>query len=202
MPSLWADTLDEHRVLVMSRLLDAFAELQTERGLDGVTLAAVAERAGLARSAVYNYVSDKHDLLFAHAERVITHFVDDLRAAATTGDTVPARLHRYVRGSLRSFASDGGGSDLLPLLTPDEQARLFRLLDPVRDVAAEIVRDGVADGTFPAADPETLERHLSATLEGYRRGVSGAEDDLDAQADTITRLLLQGFSGPAPTTGR
>jgi AcrR family transcriptional regulator len=193
-PSLWADTLDEHRALVMGRLLDAFAEVQAERGLDGVTLAAVAERAGLARSAVYNYVQDKHDLLFAHAERVIGQFVSDLQVAATSGDAVPERLRRYVRGSLRSFADDGGGSDLLPLLTPEEQARLFRLLAPVHDVAVEIVRDGVAEGTF-AGDPGALVRHLMATLEGYRRGLTTDDRDVDALADTVTRLLLEGLRG-------
>lgn len=197
MPSLWADTLDAHRELVMSRLLDAFADLQAERGLDGVTLAAVAERAGLARSAVYNYVSDKHDLLFAHAERVISHFVDDLRAAATTGDTVPARLHRYVRGSLGSFATDGGGSDLLPLLTPDEQARLFRLLAPIHDVAVDIIQAGIDDGTF-TGDAEQLIRHVMATLEGYRRSMDD-QTNIDALADFVTSALLHGLAGPPAT---
>ena len=193
MPTLWAESLDEHRSLVMGRLLDAFAELQAERGLDQVTLAAVAGRAGLARSAIYNYVRDKHELLFAHGERVIARFVHDLTAAAGAGERPAERLRRYVQGTFDAFARHGAGADLMPLLSPAEQQRMVDLLQPVRTVIEGIVADGLADGTF-AGDAQHLVGFVGAVLGGYRLAVGGGEDDGVPSPDEVTRLLLRGLS--------
>ena len=52
-----------------------------ERGYDAVTLADVAEAAGLARTAMYNYVPDKETLLIEFAARETDRYVGGLREA-------------------------------------------------------------------------------------------------------------------------
>lgn len=86
------------------RLLTAFADLAAEVPLDDITLTAVAERAGLTRSAVYNYVTSKHDLLLAHTADVTRRWVD--RLVREGGGTVADRLGRFVAATLRVFAED------------------------------------------------------------------------------------------------
>ncbi|WP_370324529.1 TetR/AcrR family transcriptional regulator [Euzebya sp.] len=199
MPSLWADNLDEHRALVLGRLLDAYESLRAEVGVDGVTLAAVAQRAGLARSAVYNYVEDKHDLILAHAERTMAGAVERLRQALDAVDAPEAQLRTYVAMSLRMHASEtGAGDDLMPMLTPAEQGRLFAMLDPIRELLAEIVADGVDQGVFTAGPADQLTGVVWAVLSGYRMPVAAGHVDPDAAAGAVTTVLLNGLTGPSP----
>ncbi|MGI8573945.1 MAG: TetR/AcrR family transcriptional regulator [Egibacteraceae bacterium] len=194
MPSLWADSLDEHRELVRSRLLDAFGELVAQHGVDGVTLSSVAERAGIARSAIYNYVKDKHDLMLAYADRVVGSTVAEIRAVMASADPAE-RLRGYVAINFRAMTTDRAvGHDLLPLLSPEEQARLLAHLAPVRELLAEIIADGVAQGVF-VGDPEALHRAAWALLSGYRTMLIRDEVDLDEAIATASSVLLRGLSG-------
>lgn len=193
-PNLWADSLDEHRALVRSRLLDAFGELVAERGVDGVTLSAVAERAGIARSAIYNHVQDKHDLMLAYTERVIRGTVARARAVMAESDP-EQRLRQYVEISFRAMSSDrAAGQDLMPLLTHAEQGRLLAHLAPIRDLLAEIVNDGVDRGVFEG-DPAALHRAAWALLSGYRLMLGRGEIDVDEAIVTATSVLLGGLTG-------
>jgi AcrR family transcriptional regulator len=198
MPPIWADTLDEHRALVLQRLLEAFGALVAERGVEATTLAAVAQRAGIARSAVYNYVRDKHDLLLAHAASTLDSAAQEL-AAALSADAPPAeRLARYVAAAFRGFASEPGG-DLMSLLDPDQQRQLLAHLAPMREMLEQILSDGLGDGSFGDASVEELSGFVTATLGGYRLPLAHGLVDPDEGAEVCTRLLLHGLSGGAGT---
>jgi AcrR family transcriptional regulator len=193
MPSLWADTLDEHRRLVLGRLLDAYGELHAERSFEGITLAAVAERAGIARSAVYNYVADKHDLALAYTERaladVVSRMVEDVQAAGGPRERIAA----YVRWTLRHHAEvQGAGDDLMPVLSPEQQGRLFEMLAPLRDLLEETVALGLAEGVFDG-DPEVLALLVWSTLGGLRMPVATGQLDPERTADQVTAVLLDGM---------
>jgi AcrR family transcriptional regulator len=192
-PDLWADSLEAHRDLVRQRLLTAFAELAAEVPLDDVTLTAVAERAGLARSAVYNYVTSKHDLLLAHTADVTSRWVE--RLVRDGGATVAERLGRFVAATLRVFAEDrlaGQGADIP--FDAEQHARLMAALRPVHDHLSALVAEGVADGSF-TGDPAELTRFVFATLEGYRTSIARGEVDAEVAASTVTGLLLDGLHG-------
>jgi AcrR family transcriptional regulator len=198
MPSIWGTSLEEHRTLVLERLLDAFADLVRERGVEGTTLAAVAERAGLARSAVYNHVRDKHDLLLAHMERSLKKAAEQLEASHDARMTADERLDHFVRTAFHSWiAEPGAGTDLASQLDEAQRARLFAHLAPMARMLRSIVEDGIAEGTFRAAPADHLAGFVSATLEGYRRSLSDDTDaDADELADVVVTLLLDGLSGP------
>jgi AcrR family transcriptional regulator len=196
MPKIWAADIDAHRRLVLERLLDAFADLLVERGYDGVTLSAVAARAGLARSAIYNYTADKHRLLLLHVERTVTRFVEDVRRATAATSDPTEQLAIYVRRTLRSFAEEAGaGQDLLPWLSPEDHAELLTHLRPVRQLAADIIAGGLADGTFRGGGAAELATLVDATLAGYRTLVGQGAVDSDTAAPLVTRVLLHGLTG-------
>jgi AcrR family transcriptional regulator len=195
MPSIWGTSLEEHRALVLERLLDAFADLVRERGVEGTTLAAVAERAGLARSAVYNHVRDKHDLVLAHTERGLRKAAEQLEASHDARLPADRRLDHFVRTAFHSWIAEPGASaDLVSQLDEAQRARLFAHLAPMTRMLHSIVEDGIAEGTFRAASPDRLAGFVSATLEGYRRSLSG-DMDPDELADDVVALLLDGLSG-------
>ena len=59
MPRINAENLPAHRQQVHERVFSAFAELMAERSYDSITMAQLAERAGLGRTAIYHHFHDK-----------------------------------------------------------------------------------------------------------------------------------------------
>jgi AcrR family transcriptional regulator len=194
-PDLWADSLDEHRSLVRRRLLRAFGELAAEMPVDDITVTAVAERAGIARSAVYNYVASRHDLLLEYTLDVASDWA--ARLARDAVGPVEARLEQFVVATLRVFADDPiAGHDDPTRPGTAQHARLMTALGPVHDHLSSLVAEGVSDGTF-AGDPRELAGFVFATLAGYRARAAAGGLDPVATGTLVTRLLLRGLQGPA-----
>ena len=192
MPNLWAESLDQHRRMVLSRILDAYGRLHGEHGFDGVTLSAVAGEAGLARSAIYNYVEDKHDLALTHAERGVAEAHAELAEAIAAADGPLGRLEAYVRLAITGHARwTGSGDDLMPLLSEEEQRRMLVALDPLRTLLVDVVAGGIEAGALRGPLGDTM-GFVWAIVSGYRMPVAGGHVDPDAAADTACALLLDG----------
>lgn len=199
MPSIWGETLSEHRALVLERLTDAFADLMRERGFEGTTLAAVAERAGIARSAVYNHVKDKHDLLLVHTERVLERTGAELRRALDAERGADRKLARYVEVAFVSWATEASaGMDVMQALDEDDRVRLRRQLAPMFDLLAAVIREGVASGLFRAGSPQELAQFVAAALDGYRMRLGAGDLEPRAAAEQVSTLLLHGLTGEPP----
>lgn len=112
------------------RLITAAREAFDRRGVDGVSLRAVAQRAGTTIGMVYYYFPTKDDLFFAVVDDVYALILPDV-AAALAGD---APLRHKLAAVMRRL---GGGSDIERavmriavrdlLVSPTRRARLFEL---------------------------------------------------------------------------
>jgi AcrR family transcriptional regulator len=119
--------------------VEAAVEVLEEEGLTGLTLRAVARRAGLSHAAPYNHFADREALLAAVAAEGF-HRLGEAIAAAAAGDADPrARLRALARGYLSFPAAHPG---------------LYRLM-----FGAEI-RDRAAHPERVAADAEIPEDAL------------------------------------------
>lgn len=191
MPELWADSLEGHRALVRRRLLDAFSALAATTPVDEITLTRVAERAGLARSAVYNYVGSKHDLLLEYTVDAATSWAE--RLTREGGGSVPERLQRFVGATLRTFADDPvAGHEDGSRLAETERERLQGALGPIRGHLRALLAEGLADGSVEG-DLEELVTFVFATLSGYRRVMATGQHDPAVAAHGVARLLLDGL---------
>lgn len=98
---------DARAVRSRRRILDAAASLMVERGVDALNVKAIAERAGVQRSTVYNHWPDRADLVLdtieAFARRNATPPTDDPAGGGELDDV--KRLARSVGSNL---ASDWG----------------------------------------------------------------------------------------------
>lgn len=63
MPKIAAATVGENRDLRLQAIMEAATSIATSQGLSAVTVGAVAEAAGLARSSVYAYFASAADLI-------------------------------------------------------------------------------------------------------------------------------------------
>ena len=63
MPKIQAATIGENREMRRQQLMSAALELAMSKGAGAITVAAVAQKAGLARSSIYEYFSSSADLV-------------------------------------------------------------------------------------------------------------------------------------------
>jgi AcrR family transcriptional regulator len=99
-PKLWTDTIEAHRQAVRDATLDATASLVAQHGLRGVTMAQIAQAAGIGRATLYKYFSDVDAILVAWHERQIAahlaEFAELRRAPGSPGQRLETALGRFA----------------------------------------------------------------------------------------------------------
>jgi len=87
---------DQNRDDQRERILDAARSLFASRGFDAVTMAEVAEIAGVARATVFNHFGSKVALVEAITENVFAFWASMLESAIADERTPTARLVRSL----------------------------------------------------------------------------------------------------------
>ena len=103
MPRISAPTVAEHRVAQERALLDAARLLLAETG-SIPTFSALSERAGLARTSVYQYFRSAEDLLHAMVEDVFPRWSATVARAVDAAPDDAARILAYMRANLELVA--------------------------------------------------------------------------------------------------
>ncbi|MDR2257412.1 MAG: TetR/AcrR family transcriptional regulator [Arthrobacter sp.] len=153
MPKIRASNLSAHKALVRTQLLDAFEELLLAQSYEEVSIASVAARAGVARNTVYNYASDKPELLTAAAQRHIGRLLIPIQQAAQVEEPA-ARLRGMLEVAMASFLDS-------PISPTVFKALMHHGTEADLDAAAqgsqelipfliEAIEDGVEAGSFRA----------------------------------------------------
>lgn len=176
MPKILAPTLTEHRDMRRAALITAAADLARESGSTAITMAAVAERAGLSRTAVYEYFRSSADLVADLILDELALWAHELQRAVGNRAGMAA-VEAWVRAALQ-YVADGHhavakalGEVSLPEDRHGEVAAMHRLLieplaGPLRawlgdeaDAAASLIHGVVEAAT------RRLERGLDADTE-------------------------------------
>ena len=80
------------------RLQRAALELFLERGYEQVTVAQIAERAGLTRRSFFNHFTDKREIFFAGASAFQAHVTAHIAAAPPDRDPLQAAIAALASG--------------------------------------------------------------------------------------------------------
>ena len=151
-------------------ILQAAAEVISERGVQNTRISDVAERAGTSAPGVLYWFPSK-DALLAEAltfadDRFYDSLTTELDGIGTAGD----RLARLIE----LWPAEGDGETVLWMelwvraLRDPQLARTRERLDRRwRDAIADVVRDGQATGEFGGDDADDLALLLGAVLDGY-----------------------------------
>jgi AcrR family transcriptional regulator len=154
-------------------ILQAAARLATIEGIDGLSIAGVADAVGMSKSGLFAHFGSKEELQLATIEAARETFAELVTGPAAEEATGLARLRRLCEQFLR-YVEDRvyPGGCFFASVASDVGARR----GPVRDVAAAVLdewlgllaqaaRDAQAEGTLdPDEDPAQLAFELDGLM--------------------------------------
>jgi AcrR family transcriptional regulator len=175
---------------------DIATRMFVARGFDDVTIAEVADAAGVAKMTVTNYFPHKEDLVFDRAGAVIRHLADVI-AARAPGESMLAAIRRdYAEAVARADVTIGLSSPAFAAMvvsSPALTGRVREMLDQRERalgdaIAAETGTDN-PEQRLVAALLASVHRVLSA--EASRRSLAGqAREQICAMlAEEATRAF-------------
>jgi AcrR family transcriptional regulator len=178
--------LDAQRAAILA----AAAELLAERGYAGCSVAAVAERAGVATGSVYRHFPGKVELVVELFRGVVNHEVEAVTAAAELpGDPAERVVAVFETFAIRALKAPRRAYALLaePVDAPVEAERIvFRRV--FRDVVARHITEGVSTGLLPAQDAALTAAALVGAVSEVLIGPL-TTDNTDAVGELRTFIL-------------
>jgi len=176
-------------------IFDAAADLIRERGYDGFSMAAVADRAGVAKTTVYRRWPSRSHL-------VLDTLTSVMRVAIFDSGNVRADLYAFAR-TLAAGMRVPGSRRLVAELTlavaqrPELADAFSRLYAQRRADAQTMLERAQGAGELrPGVDLDLLVDQLTGALH-YRMLLRG-EGPTDAYAERLVDSILEGALPPSP----
>lgn len=161
--------------------MNVAADLMREDGASAVTMGAIAERAGLSRTAVYEYYRSAGDLIADVIVDELSAWADHLDDCCAGIDDPRLRLETWIRSAL-AYVADGrhalaraaGDATLSPV-------RRAQVASMHRDLARPIV-EAVADLGVPSAD--RYAGYVWGIVDSATRRIDAAQRPIESSADS------------------
>lgn len=155
-----------------ARILEAAIEAFSARGLGGARVDEIARAAGTNKRMLYHYFGNKEDLYLAALEQVYAD-IRESEQALSLGDKPPeAAMRELLRFTWSYFRAHPEFISMLNSENMHKAAYLRRskrvrdLHSPLRDLLAQLLERGVAQGVFrKGVDP--IQLYISIAALGY-----------------------------------
>jgi AcrR family transcriptional regulator len=201
MPRIRAGSIAEHKRRMRDDILSAAAALYRARGYADISLGDIAGYVGVGRTTLYEYFSDKEDVLASLVEATLPEVIDGMLGDIPDGLTHRERLGELMVRALEFVSTDDDlGSTLmreLPRLSRRTQERVRAAHSRLEEEVTRLCSDGIAVGEFRPFDPVDVGRIVFTLV----MGVSGSLlRDADAKqrvhevADTLARFVFDGLA--------
>ena len=129
MPRIATQTLAQHRDWRRSQLIEAASSIAMQSGGQAVTVAAVAQQAGLSRTSVYEYFASSADLVADLVIDELNGFSDYLTEEIAQANSASNSIELWIKGAL-TYIADGRhllAKALNATTLPQERAHQIRV---------------------------------------------------------------------------
>lgn len=154
MPRITAESLPEHRRLVHERVFSAFSELMAEQSYDSISMAKLAQKAGLGRTAIYHHFHDKDAVVIAFATHETERYLASLNERLASSTDPRERLGIYLGHHLDLVDGFhmGLGPQLYGVLPESSRSEIREHVIAIEEVLRGILRAGEQCGEFEFAN--------------------------------------------------
>lgn len=180
------------------RILAAATEVFSTRGYAGAGVDRLAEKSGIAKTAIYYHFGNKEGLLAAVLERAATQWIEGIQAAARQGGDPLQRLDRALAGMRAMLEERPWILKLFQILAlevaeekPEIRATLRAILDRARGAITEGMRDALG---VEVPGGEVVAGLMLSTLDGISIGMQIDEqlslDDAFAELRRVVAFMI------------
>ena len=180
-------------------IVAAASALFAASGIEAVTMAQIAERAGLQQSSIYYWFRSKSEILASILERVNRIPLAIVERERAAEGPVAVRLHRLVREdvlALCGFPFDINEIHRLAQRAPDDFPAYWEERRRLDDEVEALVAEGVASGELRPVDARLAARTLLAADEAtqnWYRSPDGSSYDAAVIAEHIADVSVGGL---------
>ena len=185
-------------------IMEATYRALCEHGFASLTMQSIAAESEKSKGLLHYHFDSKDDLLVAFIEYLLDQFERDI---ASIEGTPAERLDAFIDRFVVERTGDDRHALHLALLELRAQApyndryrhQLVESDELVREIVADIIRDGIDSGEFRKdIDPDEIARLILATMDGARtRGLTFGDEAYSTQVretlydQVITELTLE-----------
>ena len=189
MPRINTSNLVEQREWRRSQLIGAAAAIALESGSEAITVSAVAQRAGLARTSVYEYFGSSAELVADLIIEELSGFTNILNAAVEPADTPEEAIAHWINSALlyiadgRHLLAKALSATSLPINRSAEIGAAHRaLLAPLTSALTQI---GVKDLNYALSMIQSLTDAATKRIENG--------NDADIEISKTTAFCIAGI---------
>lgn len=200
MPRIRAGSIAEHKTLTRSQILQAALDLFANHGYEKVSFALVAEKCDLGRTTLYDYFTDKHDMLASLVEEFLPRIIGEMVGRAP--DYPPSARLRFLASTMLEFVvHDPALGHLLhretPKLPRPVHQRVAAAHGTLSEELAAVYRSGAEQGEFKPLPGPLAEMFLYNLIMSAARTLIDSDQpqrDLPLVVRAVTDLLLTGLA--------
>lgn len=197
MPKIRAASIDEHKELTRSALLDAAWHLIADAGTAEVPLGEIALAAGVGRTTFYDYFDDRDDVIASLVEESLPGVIADLIASVPDDLGTTDRLARLASKTVEFVATDRVFGVILHKeagrMGLEAQQRIRHSHAQLATELASIYMRGVEEGVFRAMPGYLAGRLIQDTIMSAAKALIEDVSRLDEVTSGVEVFLLGGL---------
>ena len=197
-----AHTYHAHRERQRRRILDAAERLFDQRGIDRVTMADITSASGLRASTMYQYFSNKDDLVWSILAELLADMAAQAKEAVETAktalDKITALLELMADGLADHRAKVRFMAQFDAMYARDwPPERLLTLEAQINPLGfayfGTLIREGIADGSLRAdLDPDLTMHAVINTVIGAQRRLASLGNRVELEyGQPVDRLFRE-----------
>ena len=186
------------------RILDALQTLLENKNLQTISVSEIAQEAGIGKGSIYYYFSSKEAILEALVARSYEKPLETAKNLAGQQNISPFTRMAMIFQACRNISTEFLKSETQSAAGSSEKAFLHQkyishIIQELKPVLAEIIRQGISEGTIHFDRPEALAEIVLIVL-AVKMDNSLTESPRDEIRDTIAGLvtLLEKGTGNPP----
>lgn len=199
------DTKSEIFRLKRDTVLRESGRLFNRRGFHNTSLSDVARHLDVSKGTLYNYVTDKQEILFEFHKMALDIGDRAMDAADAFDGPTAGKLRTAIRGYIAAVNETLGGYGVIAevgALKPEDRKEVIRRRDAFDKRFTDLVEDGVRDGSLRPVDPKMAVFTFMGALQTIPNWFS-PEGRLSGEqvADQVTDLLMNGIARQVAVPG-
>lgn len=195
----------QEKYSAFGRICRSAVKLFSSKGYHRTTMEDIAADAGLTKGAIYWHFENKRELFRYLVESRLKELDGLISAALSAKASAPEKIQNVFRLCLEYYEKNRDFCALIKvfhaegsvLLDKEFELWLRSTYARYREMIAEAIRQGVADGSFaPGIDPEAAGAVLVAAFDGlsFQWLVDPAAFSLSAALPVIRRMVEKGLA--------